>query len=371
MKKILIVANIVEHMGFHIKTIEYFQEKGFEVHIAAKMSQIRKVYENMGAICHDVRFSRSLFTLDHFKAKKDLDKIVSQHKFDLVHVHTPIAAFIARYVMKRNKVTNVLYTAHGFHFFKGAPIINWLVYYPLEKIAAYWTDGLITINKEDFERAKKLKLRGNGKIYKINGVGIDLSQYKNNKKLDKIKEELEISSEDFIILVLAEINRNKNHIQIIKAIEEVSNKHPHVKLLCAGEGPLKEELIDYVTKKKLDKNIKFLGWRNDIVGLIQISDVIGLFSKREGLPRCFLEGMYFEKPILATDTRGSREVVRDNFNGFVVPINDINETSKKVCYLVEKPKEKIIMGNNGKKVVEEYTVSFVMNQLDSIYKKYI
>ena len=158
----------------------------------------------------------------------------------------------------------MVYTCHGFHFYKGSSPINWLLFYPLEKLAAKYTDHIITINSEDFEVAKKFKLKNNGGASKINGVGIESEKYI-IKDFDKYKyrEKLGLDKDDFVILVLAELNKNKNHIQLIKAMSILKNKYPNIKSIFAGQGPLESKIKEEINKHNLSDNIILLGWRDD------------------------------------------------------------------------------------------------------------
>ena len=163
---------------------------------------------------------------------KDIRRIYLENKYDIVHVHTPIASFLTRFALKNYDV-KIIYTAHGFHFFKGSPLINWIIYYPLERLAAHWTDRMVTINDEDFERANTFKLRNNGDVILMHGVGIDPKEYALSEfNRDEYRKRIGVEKNDFMLLILADINKNKNHIRLIKAIKELIKNNDHIKVIC-------------------------------------------------------------------------------------------------------------------------------------------
>jgi len=165
-RKVLFVATVESHLlNFHIPFMKLLQEKGYEVHVATKLGNRQQEFDEIGVIKHNVDFSRSPYSPKVFKSLQQMEKLLKEIRFSLVHVHTPVAAFVTRLACQRTNTHPVLYTAHGFHFYKGAPLKNWLLYYNMEKLAAHWTDGLITINEEDYKAAQKFKLRKNGKVF--------------------------------------------------------------------------------------------------------------------------------------------------------------------------------------------------------------
>ena len=366
MKKILYVTTVsCTIRAFLISHINELIKEKNEVEVACNIDvDISK--ELSGIKLNKISFSRNPLSLSNLKAIKQIQKLFDLKKYDIVHVHTPIAAFITRFAL-RNKKVEIIYTAHGFHFFKGASIINWMTYYPLERIAARWTDKLITINSEDFNRAQNFNIRDKKNIYKINGVGIKAEDYKIiNFIRGSYRSKLGLNESDFIILILAEINKNKNHMQIIKALKELKI-HDNIKVLCAGEGPVKERLINIVDKKGLANNIKFIGHRTDVKELINEADCVCLFSKREGLGKCLLEGMTAGKAIIATKTRGPKELVIDGVNGYLVNINDYKGTAQAIEVLYKNKKLREYMGGESLKLVEKYYLDNVLQTLDEIY----
>lgn len=369
MKKILYVTTISSTINtFFIKHIKHLINNNYKVDVACNIDYpISDELIDCSVRVNCINFSRNPLNFCNIKAYKQIKKVININKYDIVHVHTPVAAFVTRLALRKNKV-KVVYTAHGFHFYKGAPIINWLIYYPLEKIAARWTDVLVTINNEDFKIANTFNLRGNGNVFLMHGVGIDNEQY-TIREFDRnnYRKELGIEKDDFLILVLAELNNNKNHMQLIKSINLIKDKYPNIKVICAGEGPLERSLKDFVKNNNLNDRIKFIGFRKDVKELLYSSDCVGLFSKREGLGKCLLEGMVTNNVIIATRTRGPKEIIKDNENGFLVEVGDYEDTAKKIelLYINKKLRDSFIKKSN--KIVEKYLLKNVLKEIEDFY----
>lgn len=315
MKKVLYVATVVKThiMEFHIPYLKMFKEKGWETYVAAKND-----YENPNdcviPYCdyyYDIPFERFPIKKENIKAYKLLKELIEEEQFDIIHCHTPVGAMLARLAAKdvRNNGTKVIYTAHGFHFYTGAPLINWILYYPVERWLAHYTDVLITINKEDYERAKKFKVR---QVEYIPGVGIDVEKfYPNPCDRDKKRQELGINSDDIVLLSVGELNENKNHRLIIELLPYLKNNIFYV--IC-GKGPLMEEYINLANKLGIQKRLKLMGYVNDTPNYYRIADLFVFPSKREGLPVSIMEAMASGLPIIATDIRGSRDLLGDSSN---------------------------------------------------------
>lgn len=366
MKKILYVTTVSSTINtFLIPHIKHLIDLGNEVQIASSLDQeINKELIEYGVKFNELAFSRNPISISNKKALKQIRTLYNKEKFDIVHVHTPVASFVTRFALRNEKV-KMIYTCHGFHFYKGASLINWMIYYPLERLAANWTDTLITINSEDLNRAKSFKLRNRGVVHLMHGVGIDLSQYKvSNFNKNEYRKNMRLDKNDFVILVLSELNKNKNHIQIIKAMNLLKKDNLNIKVLCAGKGPLENQLKNEVKKLGLEKNILFLGFRNDVNELINMCDCVALFSKREGLGKCLLEGMHAGKPLLATNTRGPRELIEHGKNGFLIEVGNVTDTAESIKKIYLNTKSNYIMDKNNRKKIEKYCLDNVLCEID-------
>ncbi|MGL5582804.1 MAG: glycosyltransferase family 4 protein, partial [Cetobacterium sp.] len=348
MKKFLIVTTIQDTVeAFLIPHIKMLEAEGYKVSIATNIyKEIKEELKDNEWI--NISFSRNPFSFNSFKAVKEMRAFIRSGKFEMVHFHTPVAAFLGRYAAMREKQKNIIYTAHGFHFYEGASRINWCIYYPMELLAARWTDKLITINEEDYKRASAFKLRRDGKVYKVSGVGVDSTHYSSGDA-EKIKKELLIRDPEKTVLMIGELNKNKNQAQLIKALELLRLKGRNIKAIFVGIG--EQEGILKKMAKDLGVKVAFLGYRKDIKDIIDAGDIVVSMSYREGLPRNIMEAMSAGKPLVVTDIRGNRDIVFHEENGLLVALNDIDATASALESLLYNPKlYKKISENNYKKI---------------------
>lgn len=371
MKRILYVSTVSSTINsFLVPHIKALIQNGNLVDCAANLDyelniDIDKDLHDIGVRFFQLSFSRSPFDTENIKAFKKLIKIQEENKYDIVHLHTPIASAYGRLLKLKFPNLRIIYTAHGFHFFKGAPLINWIVYYPIEKFMARYTDDIITMNSEDYERAKRLNFKN---VYKLNGVGVDLEKYTlNNFDKNYIRKKLGLKETDFVILMIAEVNKNKNHKQMIDAIEILKNKGiKNIKVICAGDGDIFDKTCSYIKEKKLENNIKMLGFRTDVNELIVACDIGILMSYREGLPRNIMELMACGKPIIGTNIRGIRDLVENEVNGYLVRLSDISDTANAIERLYLDRKIYKIMSGNCKVKIKNFSIEKVLRDLSNI-----
>lgn len=347
MKKALVVASVASVIQqFNLNNIKLLQDLGYKVEVACNMKsgnncsdekiiEMQKLFDENNIKYYHIDFPRNPITTNLIKANKQL-KDIFKNQYDLVHCHTPVGGLLTRINTKKYRKlgTRVIYTAHGFHFFKGAPIKNWMIYYPIEKYLAKYTDDLITINKEDYLISKtKFKAKN---IHYIPGVGVDKSKFDFNMSDDEkneLREELGLKIDDKVLIYVGELNNNKNQMMAIKAIEKIVKDDKNYKILLVGKDSLNGLLQKYVMDNNLDKNVLFLGYRNDIPKLFKISDLVISTSQREGLPVNLLEAQMASKKIIATNCRGNRDCVS---NTSLVEINDIDTLSTKIKEFINK-----------------------------------
>ena len=260
---ILYVTTVSSTMGFFTQHVKMLLQQGHTVDFACNVTKpIDPEFIMRGCRVHDLSLSRSPFTKANCRGYKQLKKTIQEGQYDVIHTHTPIASALVRVACRRNKDIKVIYTAHGFHFYKGASWLNWLFYYPVEKWLSRYTDVLITINKEDYERAKRSFKAG--RIEYVPGVGVDVEKYGSVVVDRKAKrKELGLAEDDFVLVSTGELNDNKNHKTVIQAVHRLNN--PSVKYLICGQGPLKNELLNLVQKLGLEHQIMLLGYRTDII----------------------------------------------------------------------------------------------------------
>ena len=366
MKKVLYVTTVSRTINaFLVPHIEMLLKEGYEVQCACSIDKpINKGLLEKGVKIYDIPFSRNPLGLGNIRAFKNLVKIQKREKFDIVHVHTPIASIYGRLLKLRFNNLKTIYTAHGYHFLKGGSKLGWLLYYPIEKAMAKLSDAIININSEDYEITKnKLKPK---KCYFINGVGIDLKKYKklSEDKISTIKESLGLKDNDFVVLMIAELNKNKNHMQVINAMEYLKDRYPNIKLLCAGGGNYITYLSEQIISKDLQNNIFMLGYRQDVNNLINISDIGILMSYREGLPRNLMEFMACGRKVIVTNIRGCRDIVCNYSVGTLVNVGDAEATAHAIeDYYVASDRRFIVSDE-----INKYDIRNVNNELLKVYE---
>ncbi|WP_170119491.1 glycosyltransferase family 4 protein [Tumebacillus permanentifrigoris] len=369
-KKAAFVASVYRHFElFHVPVMEMLQRAGYEVHAFAEDDYAKVRLQERGIVCHDIPIARSPLRWQNVRAARALIGHFKREQFELVHVHTPVASIIGRIAGKFAKTPAVLYTAHGFHFFQGAPLPFWLLYYPVERLMAPWTDVLITINREDYERASS-RLPARQSIKYVPGVGVDVERFQpeiTQAGRERLRAELQIAPEEHVVLCIAELNDNKNQIQLIEAVHRVTERGLRVRCLLVGVGEQDTILLQRAKDLGLQDQVQLLGYRLDVPELIALSDVCTLLSKREGLPRFLLEAMASGRPILATNIRGSRDLVQDGETGRLVPIGDVEATADALYDLLTQPERLAEMGREIRERVQPYRTENVVQQIEDIY----
>ena len=369
MKKVLFVATVASHIKtFHEPFLKLFKENDYKTYVAANWNLKEN---NKIAYCDEfiqIPIKRSPYTIQNIKAINELKKLIKKEKFDIIHCHTPMGSVVARLAAKeaRKNGTRVIYTAHGYHFYKGAPLIN----YPVEKWLAKYTDTQITITQEDFDLAKKkFKIKD---LNLVHGVGLDEEKFNiliSDEEKENLKQELKIDDKSVVCTYVAELNKNKNQQLLIKAIKRLKDDNNNVTLLLVGKGRYEPKLLKLIKKMNLEENVKLLGYRSDIVKILSITDIYLASSLREGLPVNVMEAMYMGLPIIAVDNRGHRELVQHNENGFIVEQNSAmeNNMSNYLNLLVNDKHLREKFGNDSKGKVREYTLNNVINSMNKIY----
>ncbi|MBA7519963.1 putative glycosyltransferase EpsD [subsurface metagenome] len=373
-KKILFIATVEDHLiCFHIPYIKYLQSKGYEVYAATKLGKRKGELEQYGIICHDVNFSRLASPLASLRALMQLIKLMKRNQFSLVHVHTPMASFLGRLAAKVTNIKSVLYTAHGFHFYKGAPWYYWACIYPIEYLLARWTDGLIVINQEDYINAQKMPIRNKGKVYLIPGMGVDTKRYKPIPEEQKIflRKKYGFKNKDFLLIYTAELNKNKNQYFLIKAISFLKNKIPNLKILFAGDGNLKDDYEKYVQNLNLKDNIVFLGYRQDLEKIIPMCDIGTSASTREGFGINLVEYMSVGLPVVATKNRGHKEIIVDGSNGLLFELGNMTQFIETIERLYKYKSLRKKLGKNAIESAQKFSIERSFNVMSKIYKNFI
>lgn len=362
MKKVLFTATVDSHiLHFHIPYLKLFKENGYEVHVATNGDEKIPYCD----VKHKISFERNPIKLNNLKAIKQLKKVIDKEKFDIIHCHTPMGSVVTRLAAKkaRRNGTRVIYTAHGFHFYKGAPLLNWLLFYPIEKYLSKYTDDLITINKEDYELAKR-KFHARNTYY-IPGVGVDPNKFNINltsEEKHKLRKSLGLKDDDFVIIYVAELIKRKNQTMAIEAIKDLVKKDDKIKLLLVGKDSYNGKYQEMVKNLGIDKNVIFTGYRKDVPKLMKISDMAISTALQEGLPVNILEAMFVGLPIVCTNCRGNADLMIDTNNGYLVDINNVNSMINKITNIYNNRAD---IRTDFK--LDKYEISNVMKKYSEIY----
>lgn len=370
-KKVLFCATVDYHFkAFHLPYFQWFQDMGWEVHVAAG--------GNMNLPFVDEKFSipirRSPFHPENLSVYRRLKRLIQDNGYDMIHCHTPVGGVLARLAARqaRQKGTKVLYTAHGFHFCDGAPLKNWLLYYPIEKFLSSYTDCLITINEEDYERAKQMK-KTDCSAKKIHGIGVNTDRFRpvSREESERLREKHGFGAGEFILVYPAELNGNKNQGLLIETAALLKNRIPELKLVFAGEGAMEEPYRKKAESLGVSDIVRFYGFCRDIHELIQLANLSVASSIREGLGMNLLEGMAAEKPAVAADNRGHREIIEDGVNGFLVPAGDSAAFADRIEKLYRSPGLRKAMGQEGRRTAECFSETRTVKEMAHIYAGYM
>ncbi len=367
--RILMTANENSFfIKFLIPQLKYYKDLGYEIHVASKEDGNEIPYCDKK---FNVDFARGLNIKSNLKSYKQMKKIIENNKYDLISCHTPFGGFITRLATKKikNKNTKIIYTAHGFHFYKGAPLINWILFYNAEKYMAKYTDTIITINKEDYELAhKKFKKT---KVQYVEGIGFlsdrfDFEMDKQERK--KYRKDLGIKENDFVIIYPAELLNRKRQEWLIKSLKDILLINKDIHVLLPGKDSMNGKLQVLAKKLNIDKNIHFLGFRKDVPKLLKISNLAVSTSIQEGLPVNVMEALYIGLPVVVTECRGNRDLVEDGINGYIVDKNNMLEFKNKVMKFYEDFKiGKTYEIDNSS--IKKYSIDNVLNKIIEIYEK--
>lgn len=367
MKRVLIVSTVSRQFYLFEQTnIGILKELGYEVHGAANFLDVNERLDKVDIIRHPIEIQRNPFSLRNITAYRQLKKLMKEYAFNLVHCHSPVGACLARLAARATGIKNVIYTAHGFHFFKGAPLINWLLFYPIERWLSRYTDTLITINREDYKRARNFKTC---KVKYVPGIGIDTAAFDNtmfNKMT--ISKEMGIDDGDIVIVSVGELNKTKNHEIIIKAL--TAEKSHKIKYVLCGTGSKEHELKALVEKKGLGSRVIFMGYQNDIRRILSVADIFVQPSFREGLPVALMEAMSSGLPVVCSCVRGNVDLIKNTQGGFLVHPDDVDGFRKAISRLAADKALRIRFGSFNKEAVRKNDKQYIYTKMKEIYLGY-
>lgn len=375
-KKVLVLASVASMIDqFNMPNIELLQSMGYEVHVACnflkgntcsneKIEQLKKRLDDIEVTYFQIDFTRSVMNLrQDYIAYKQVKKILIENKYAFIHCHSPIGGVVGRLAGHATR-TKVIYTAHGFHFFKGAPLKNWLIYYPIEKFCARYTDVLITINKEDYVLAQK-KMPAK-KVCYVPGVGIDLSKIQNIEcDRNEVRKSMGVPEDCVLLLSIGELNDNKNHQVVLKALAKLNNKNVHYAI--AGRGNKKDFLLNLAKELNIENQIHLLGFRTDALQLYKSSDLFVFPSFREGLSVSMMEAMASGCPIVCSRIRGNVDLVENGVGGFLFSPNDEIALADCLKKMIDNGTLRENLGRNNSFAIENFGLEKVLKDMKENY----
>lgn len=378
MEKTLMLASVASMIDlFNKENIQILKELDSNVQVACnfefgsitspeRVTEFKRELENDNILYNHLPIPRNIFDVKNiFRSYKGLKELLKENNFSLVHCHSPIGGVIARLAGKkiRKHGLKIIYTAHGFHFFKGAPIKNWIIYYPIERYLSKFTDTLITINKEDYERAQNF-FQGN--LEYIPGIGVDTRKFSNDiVKSKDIREKIGLKPNDFVLISVGQLSKRKNHSIVLKALSKIKNDK--LKYVIIGFGELQEELEKMAAELGISDRIFFLGYRADINELLHAADCFIFPSLQEGLPVSLMEAMAAGLPILCSEIRGNTDLINSNNNGIYFDPIDEGTVIKAIHLLMNSDLEK--MSENSLNTIKQYDKKIIEKEMKKIYKK--
>jgi glycosyltransferase involved in cell wall biosynthesis len=370
-QRVLFVATVDSHIWyFHMPHMQLLRDMGYSVEVAAGASGFAEQVHAEGYEVHKIPFSRNPLSIRNIMACRALRRLMKRRHYVMVHAHTPVAGFLGRLAARRVGVPHVIYTAHGFHFHSRGTWWSNGLYYALERIAARWTDTLVTINREDCTIASRAFAHGRTKIVYVPGVGVDCRRYQPSSSDVRMaaRAALGLPADAYMVAWVGELDWNKRPEDALAAIRYLSQTG-RTRMLMLGSGEIGEVIGELVVRYGLTGVVSLTGRVSDMVGYLSASDVLLSTSVREGLPRSVMEAMATELPIVAYDIRGCNDLVVDGETGFLVPFGDVPGLADKLAWLAQHPDERHRMGEAGRRRIEQtFSLEAVLPRMKTVYE---
>ncbi len=353
-KRVLITSTDLMMVQFLIPHVIHLSENGFDVEIACsdvggRMDEVQEKLKEYIKNIHIVRLVRSPISPTNLKGYGDMKKVINSGNYDIIWTNEPVMGVVTRLAARkaRKKGTKVIYMVHGFHFYKGAPKANWMMFYPIEKFAGHFCDSVVTMNSEDYNRAQKMKLP---RVQYIHGIGMNTSRLNNIEGRNDLRKELELPENTEVIISVGELSKRKNQKVVIGAIAKMKEQNIHY-VLC-GKGDQLGNLKEQAKCLGISERVHFLGYRTDVVDLCTQANLFVMPSYHEGLPIAALEAMYCGVPVVVSNIRGLVDVIEDGVTGYLCEPNDSDAFAQKMSTLLGNPKlGKQMVERNKKNVV--------------------
>lgn len=365
--KVLFVSHTTNFIKFNLPYMKWFRDQGWLVHYAS--AEEEPFPDGVCDAHFQIAFQRSPYSSDNIRAYKQMKQLIDSQNYQIIHCHTPVGGAVTRLAAKdaRKRGTKVIYTAHGFHFYHGAPKRNWILYYSIAKYLSKHTDCLITINEEDYSIAHKNF--HSKQIEKIDGVGVDLTAFYpiGEEEKQALRASLGFDSDDFLLIYAGELNYNKNQAVLLTAMKNIKERYPHIKLLLAGKGELEDRYQQMAKELQIEDTVFFLGYCKQMPIIYQISDVGVSSSIREGLPLNLLESMACGLPIIASRNRGHCEIVENGRNGLLFSLDNPSQMFYDIQVLYNDPMLRQEISKNNLEDVDKFSLKRSLENMITIY----
>lgn len=376
MKKILMLASVSSMLDqFNMPNIKLLQDLGCQVDVACnfetgntssleRVEDFKRELVEANVNYYQIDFARNILRVDeNFKAYRQLKVLVEREKYSFIHCHSPIGGVLTRLVA-RSTNTKVIYTAHGFHFYKGAPLINWFVYYPAEKFFSKYTNVLITINEEDYSLAKK-KFHAK-KILYTPGIGIDRKKFGADAIDRELKrKELGLKKNEVMLLSVGELIKRKNHRIVIAALAKLENKN--VKYYICGRGDQRDQLYQLAQNYGVEDKVVFLGFRTDVSEIYRAADIFVFPSLQEGLPVALMEAISAGLPIIASKIRGNTDLIVHGKGGYLVDPHDEDGYINNINTILQNREQMSVLGSFNQEYIKKFELTNVQKIMKDIY----
>ena len=369
--RILVTSTDLMMVQFLVPHIKNLSEHGYDIDLACsevggRMDEVRALLDEYTSAIHTVRLVRSPFSLTNLKGFRDMKKLLSTHHYDVIWTNEPVMGVATRLAARqaRKQGTKVIYMVHGFHFYKGAPFINWLLFCPVETFASRLTDTIVTINKEDYYRARVMHAH---KTKYIHGIGVDTSRFDQSVEYTSLKAELELSKDTFLIVSVGELLPHKNQQVIIKALGQLHDESIHY-ILC-GKGEMLNQLLSLAAHHNVSKQVHFLGYRKDLQNIFKQVDLMAFPSSREGLGLAALEGMYCGLPLLTSCSRGAKDFMQNGKTGFMYAMDDVEGFAVGIKAMKDDPQLREVCGAFNREAVKPFCLDNVKKEVLAIIEE--
>lgn len=369
-EKVLVVGAVGSMIAnFNMENIKILKSLGYDVEVAANFGEIDPIsnekrekmfssFQSDEVVVHQIEFQRGMGSpLENLKVILQLRRLILEKRYKFIHTNSPLASALVR-IANSHKKTKIIYTAHGFQFFKGGRKRDWLLFYPIERLLASRTDILLTINSEDYTRAKKMGFK---KVEKIPGVGVDIQKFRFSSS-DKVKNSKRI------LISVGELNKNKNHILVFDAIQRAPWKNSVEYWVC-GIGEKFEEYKEYIETNKLTDTIKLLGYRIDISDLLSKADLFVFPSFREGLSVSVIEAMANGLPVLASNIRGNEDLIDEGKGGYLFDPKNSEDLVRSLDQMLSDSPKIMKYGKYNFEKSDQYDIKLVNNLMKKKYNQ--